>query len=264
MTPAELLFTPKGRRRLLWELRGRLASCVRFRYDRDLWIESPRQNRSARKAFLQGFNDPAMFAWLDGYLRPGMNALDVGANVGLYGLYLAKRVGPQGKVIAFEADPDTAAILQRNRDANGLEQLQIVVKAVGREAGNLTFQADRRNRGASHVAAGGEAGTRTVPVVTLDSFFEDNPIERLDYVKFDLEGFEFEALQGFRQTLARFPQCAVQTEISHAHLARYGRRAETLRSLLEDTGRRAWQPEADGLKPYDWSLRSGDALWLRE
>jgi FkbM family methyltransferase len=58
-----------------------------------------------------------MDLWSDS-LRPGMVVADVGANLGLYTLLAAERVGPAGRVHSFEPDPQNAALLRRNVAAN--------------------------------------------------------------------------------------------------------------------------------------------------
>jgi FkbM family methyltransferase len=227
-------------------------------------LTSPRLNRSARKAFLQGYNDPEIFEWLDGRLEQGMTFFDVGANVGLYALFAAKRVGASGRVIAFEADPEMASYLESNRLANGMTNLRVVTCAVGEEPGMLTFRQNRKNRGASHVAEDGGPGGTAVPVITLDQFCTSENIERVDFAKLDLEGYEVQALRGAGQMLASNPDAVLITEVSRKHLARYGHTPNEIQALIEGHGFRGFLLFGTELAPYDFSWNSADVIWMRQ
>lgn len=256
--------TPQGRRRLKWEFLGRIRPLVTFDYDGGLKLSSPRKNKSARKAFIQGYDNPALLKWLEGVLKPGMTVLDVGANVGLYTLFMARRVGSEGRVIAIEADPDTAAILEQNVRASGFSNVTIANVAVGSEPGKVMFQRSAKNRGESHISGAGEAGSVEVPVKTLDFVCAELGLGPIGYVKMDVEGYEVSALQGFRARLDSDQGMIVQTELMPRHLARYGKSPEDLRAALEPLGY-AGQDLIDGeLTPYDFGKRSGDVIWTRK
>ncbi|MBI5708207.1 MAG: FkbM family methyltransferase [Armatimonadetes bacterium] len=255
--------TPQGRRRLKWEFLGRIHPLVTFDYDGGLKLSSPRRNKSARKAFIQGYDNPALLRWLEGVLKPGMTVLDVGANVGLYTLFMARRVGPEGRVVAIEADPDTAVILERNVRASGFSNVTIANVAVGSELGNLRFQRSAKNRGESHISSAGEAGSVEVPVKTLDSLCAELSLGPIGYVKMDVEGYEVAALQGFHSRLASDRAMVVQTELMPRHLARYGKTPEDLRAALEPLGYVGHDLIEGELSAYDFSKRSGDVIWTR-
>src|SRR5262252_3865467 len=57
-------------------------------------------------------------AFLSGWLRPGMTAIDVGANLGVYSLPMARLVGPTGHVFSYEPASQTRALLERSKQAN--------------------------------------------------------------------------------------------------------------------------------------------------
>ena len=59
-------------------------------------------------------------SFLAGKIRPGMVVYDVGAHIGQYALFFAKRVGPGGRVLSFEPNPDIFEQLKRNVALNGL------------------------------------------------------------------------------------------------------------------------------------------------
>src|SRR5260370_37638450 len=74
-----------------------------------LWIRlNPRTGQNVQK----GIGEPQVQKALMDHLRPGMTFYDVGANIGVFSLMAARLVGPEGRVISFEADPEIAARLR--------------------------------------------------------------------------------------------------------------------------------------------------------
>ena len=100
--------------------------------------------------------------------------LDIGANKGIYSYYLSRKVGPQGNVYAFEAQPELGDHLQSVKETFNLNNLYIVNKGLSSEPGILKL-------GRTKIGAGG-AGfdykpdsrleVLDIPVITLDDFFE--------------------------------------------------------------------------------------------
>jgi FkbM family methyltransferase len=124
--------------------------------------------------------------------------VDVGANVGTYGLALARRVGADGTVIAIEPHPVTHARLAFNKAASGFAQVRLVAAAAGAAVGELMIETDGGNLGASHIVSG-EASTKAikVPSLRLRRILEDAGASHVDALKIDIEGFEDRALMPF-------------------------------------------------------------------
>ena len=138
-------------------------------------------------------------------LGDGMEAWNVGANVGVYTLQLAHWVGARGRVVAFEPNPEARAVLTRNVALNGLQsRVEIVPSAVGETAGSVDFFAS----GADGMGRAGQANptlaaTRRiqVPVTTLDEVAAARGRTPV-VVVMDIEGWEIGALRGARSLLA--------------------------------------------------------------
>src|SRR5262245_27548777 len=79
-----------------------------------------RVDPAGRHVFTPVYDEGAA-AWLRHHLRDGMEAWNVGANIGVYALQLAHYVGPSGRVVAFEPNPEARAVLTRNVARNALE-----------------------------------------------------------------------------------------------------------------------------------------------
>ena len=142
--------------------------------------------------------------YLRRHLREGMEAWNVGANVGVYTLQLAHWVGAAGRVVAFEPNPEARAVLTRNVALNGLQsRVEIVASAVGAAAGSVDFFTS----GADGMGRAGQANpllTETtrirVPVAALDDFAAARG-RKPDLVVMDIEGWEIAALQGARSLM---------------------------------------------------------------
>ncbi len=129
-------------------------------------------------------------------VRSGDTVADVGAFVGLYSIAIAKRIGEQGKVVAFEPDATNSSMLRRNIELNGVAGLiEVHQAAVGPKKGEVAFASAGIE---SHVLPSGRPGQR-VPVVALDDVFSARPVHIL---KIDVEGFEDKVLLGARRLLA--------------------------------------------------------------
>ena len=131
--------------------------------------------------------------------------VDVGANLGLSALVLAPLAA---RMLAVEASPRTAAALRRTLAANGLEaRVAVAAVALGAAPGEQAFH-DSPHSAGSHLLSqetldGATRPSVTVPVETLDALVARHGLERVDFIKIDVEGHETEVLDGAAATLAR-------------------------------------------------------------
>jgi FkbM family methyltransferase len=163
-------------------------------------------------------------------VRPGDIVLDVGANIGHVSLYFGTLVGDRGKVYAFEPGQNNLPYLARNIAQAG--NITIVPHALGSTAEvrsfhleNLTGQNNSflsefwmlQGTARSHFM---RVQTRSVPVQVLrgDEFLEANRIQP-DFLKMDVEGFEYEVLQGFEKTLREVrPAMMVELQVHYEEI----------------------------------------------
>lgn len=234
-----------------------------MRYGRDLILKSPVNNTTAYRTFVLGSPDPALFRWLESYVKPGMTVLDVGANVGAFTLPFSQWVGPWGSVHAFEAVPMVFGYLKENVVRNGLKNVSLNSAAVGEEPGELGFCSLAKNLGGSHIALEGEPDSFRVPVVTLDQYRREKGLGEIGLAKIDVEGFEIRVLRGMRETLAASGKIAVVAEVLERHLSRFGGSVQEMRRLLEEEGFAGYRATDGGLEPVDWSATPQDVVWLR-
>ncbi len=167
-------------------------------------------------------------------VRPGDTVIDVGANIGYYTLHFACGVGPTGRVFAFEPDPGNFALLKSNIRQNGYTNVTMMQKAVGAESGVIQLFRNPENRGDHRTyASDPNRESIEVGVVALDDYFA-NIEGRIDFLKFDIQGFEGAALRGMSQLLAQHRPLRMVMEFwpRGLHMAGY-RPEELLRELLD-------------------------------
>lgn len=161
--------------------------------------------RSEKPLWL-GTYEPQLQAAIRTFAGPSMTAYDVGANLGYTALLLARAVGPDGKVIAFEPEPRNLTRLAGHLAANPEgRRVAIVPAAVGEREGAGRLHLHRStSMGKLEGAAGrdrGYQGTALVRLVSLDRYASRNRPPIL--VKIDVEGAEAMVLTGMRRTLDR-------------------------------------------------------------
>jgi FkbM family methyltransferase len=190
----------------LWDvLKGRT---VRVTWYDGMHLELRVGTDISRLMFL-GEIDPNEFAFLDTFLQPGMCALDVGANEGLYTLFLRRRVGVQGHVIAIEPSTRELAHLRRNLALNSFADVEIHATAIGEKKGTARLHLAEDDH-AGHNALGLPAAPWVrvtseleVPLNTLDQLATNCQWPKIDLIKLDVEGMEFAALRGAEALLAK-------------------------------------------------------------
>ena len=144
-----------------------------------------------------GFTDPHHDKLIS-LCPPGGTAIDAGANIGVTALRMAVAVGSGGRVIAFEPDPVNFERLLGNLALNPTQSVHAIHAALGECSGVLhAHVVDPRNRGSIRLTATGAEAR--VDVRRLDDL--NLPIERLDVLKVDTEGFEARVLKGARRII---------------------------------------------------------------
>ncbi|HXF61987.1 MAG TPA: FkbM family methyltransferase [Caldilineaceae bacterium] len=132
-------------------------------------------------------------------LEPGAVVVDIGANIGYYTLLAATRVGPTGKVIAFEPKEENCDLLRRSLAANDLHNVVVHCCAVAESDGVAGYYSSSSNGSISNDLT--RPGARQVPTVALDDVLAGEP--RIDVIKMDIEGAEGRAFQGMQGVLRR-------------------------------------------------------------
>jgi len=184
-------------------------------------------------------------------LTAGATIFDVGANFGYYAIVLASVLGPDARVHAFEPNPPTFARLQKNVALNHCSNIAVHAFGLSDTEGETGIQTRDGNSGVAQLVEGSG-----VPVRPLDAIAAEAGLDRLDFVKIDVEGFEERVLVGGATSFARF-RPLVLIELNPPYLARAGSSVERIAKLFADWSYRLYVPARDKLVPLD-KLPTGD------
>ena len=126
--------------------------------------------------------------------------VDVGANIGLVSLLLARRF-PDRAIHAFEPNPTTFETLEANIARNGASKVSCHRYAVSDADGTVMFDNDPIARGTASISRDGSRHAAEVPAITLDSFVAKHAISSIGLLKIDVEGYETLVFRGAKHVL---------------------------------------------------------------
>jgi FkbM family methyltransferase len=230
------------RRGALWETARRSGRTIPLivRWHAKTAVEVTLGNDNSLCLYVCGSFEPNEFALLDRILKPGMVFVDVGANDGYFSIFAAKRVGTQGRVLAFEPSSRERAHLFRNLRLNGITNVTVLPLALGNSEGVVELKlADGLHTGHNTLGKFVHEDvhpwfSEDVEIRTLDSLCENLKVDRVDVIKIDVEGGEAGVTAGARHTLAKF-QPILLLELNDRGLRAQGQSAsELLRTLRVD------------------------------
>lgn len=180
--------------------------------------------------------------FLNGFLAAGDCFVDIGANVGLFSLYAAKKVGPAGTVISFEPSKVTYDRLLENIQLNNFNNvkpfklglsdkeavLELNISENGFEAWNTFIQS----------ADSKFSRKEEVLVKPFDKFLEENniDIDKIALIKLDVEGFEINVLKGASKLLSRENAPVFMVEYTDANAVAAGHCCHEIYKLLNEYG----------------------------
>lgn len=146
-------------------------------------------------------------------VKPGDTVLDFGAHIGLFAAMASKAVGANGKVYAFEPSPSTNELLKKTVVINNASSIITTFqKAIGGTVGKTTFfvgeQADNANSLVNYKEDRPFRGI-DIEVTTIDTFVKEQQLQKIDFIKIDVEGVEYDAMRGAVETFKKFKPKAI-------------------------------------------------------
>ena len=167
------------------------------------------------------------------YFTPGAVAVDIGANIGIYTKLLSKLAGSKGRVHSFEPSPDNFLHLKAN--TRNLSNVVINQKAIGNTTGLLKLyvshdlNVDHRTYPTDDVRE-----IKTVDCIRLDDYFHAQ--RRVDFIKMDIQGFEYQAFLGMQRLIEENPNIIILFEFWPIGLKAAGTSPNMLLELLHKYG----------------------------
>ncbi len=154
------------------------------------------------------------FSFLKSCCKEGAVILDIGAHIGLFSAIAAKLAGSRGRVFAFEPAPNTTPVLHQTIRINKLAHLiEPVNQAMGKDTGKITFfisdeEADNSNSLVSYKDDRKLNGVE-VEVNTIDNFIGEKKLTKVDFIKIDVEGAEYDTLRGGGEVFKKLRPCFI-------------------------------------------------------
>lgn len=206
------------------------------------------QGNIAELAFASDFESETILATLS-LLAKGSCFIDIGANIGLYSLFASKKVGNEGKIIAFEPSLETFELFNRNITLNDCKNINPVRAALlNKTIGTIKLTAETGKGDAYRFVSEekqiiDDSSAETVPCTTLDDKLSNLKISgKIDLIKIDVEGAELRVLQGAEKTIRANRDIVIVFENSPELMSRSGYNQEDLFAYLKKLG----------LKVFSW------------
>lgn len=205
-----------------------------------------------------GEYEPRLSRLLERNVRPGDIVMDCGAHEGYFSMLASHAVGRSGRVIACEPQSRAREILVRNLELNRARNVTVLPVAVSDRAGSATLHLTTgHNTGASGLAEGTSRlpeRTESVRTQTLSTLAEQCGLSRIDLIKMDIEGHEYEAIFGsealFRDRVVR----AIALEFHGGHMMRRGLSPTDIWSFLEACGYALDRSQSEDLAALDGTM----------
>ena len=161
---------------------------------------------------------------------------DIGANIGSTALYFAQ-LNPAAKVFAFEPDAATFKSAQKNILLNStITNISLQNLALGAVSGNQKlYEVDSHNPGMNRILADADYPFKIINVESLDSFINKHGIAIIDFIKIDVEGYEYEVLKGAITALTKYHPIILM-ELDDTYLKENNRSAKEVVALLTESG----------------------------
>ena len=167
--------------------------------------------------FINRIREPQATRYVQTLMQPWWTVVEIGANIGYYAMMEAKRVK---QVYAIEPGPSNYNQLVANVKLNKYANIESYPLAIGDHNGEIGFEIAKACNW-SRIAMTNETATVTVQMQTLDSFVAANRIKHVDYLRMDVEGYEFAIIQGARKTIEK-DRPDMFIEVHRDRLADYG------------------------------------------
>jgi FkbM family methyltransferase len=182
----------------------------------------------------RGIWEPAETRFIINTLKPGDSLVDVGANIGYFTLIGSALVGNQGKVFAFEPDPNNYAILAANIEANHCSNTQLFEAALSNQTSQGKLFLSETNMG-DHTIYSLDDGRDSTDIALVNGaeLFHDKR-EKIDFLKIDTQGSECQVIEGLATSLEySLPDLVMLLEFSPNSIIKTGATGTALLNLLE-------------------------------
>ncbi len=158
------------------------------------------------RGMLSGTYEPGTTKLIRYLVKPGDVSIDAGANVGGVSLVLAKCSGRSGATHCFEPGPILFERLSKNFSYN--PQLKnnghLIKLGLSDKSSTMYWHEHESNPGDANLIDTSDKNTTPVETITIDDYVKQKDIQKMDFIKIDVESMEYEVIKGGIQTLKKF------------------------------------------------------------
>jgi FkbM family methyltransferase len=230
----------KKRRQIRWESQSGKREYLEARIEHGIRMRLHFDSQLARIIYCDGFETGERH-FINAFLRSGDVFVDVGANIGLFSVIAANRVGNSGMVYAFEPARKTFHRLHENMKLNNFCNVQCFQLALSDESGEFPFYTSEDGFDAwnsiVHPIAGKSFSREFIQCVTWDHYARlHDLLGKVTMMKIDVEGWETRVLGGGHEALSRGDAPLLQIEFTEEAAASAGSSCKDLYHMLEGFG----------------------------
>lgn len=168
----------------------------------------PHDKGISSELMIYGNHEPLTTNIISDELVEGMNCLDIGSNIGYYALLESKKIGPNGNVWCIEPSPENFSILNDNIKIQENKNIKSFNFAIGDKNGDIEFIISKKSNWSKVKDENDFVDDNDkiikVPLKTLNSFADENNLEKIDLLRMDVEGYENKIFMGGIEFLKKF------------------------------------------------------------
>lgn len=207
-----------------------------------LYVYSEQDQFVSRRLREDGMWEPYETSLVLSFLRRGDVFIDVGANIGYFSVIAASVVGAEGAVVAFEPDPDNCQLLRDSNALNALDcDITIVEGGLADVASDGQLYRSEDNLGDHQIYLSDEARCSVPITLYHGSDFLRQHVARIDLLKVDTQGSEYQVMVGLLPLLQSLPQIPrIIIELTPYSLRRAGASGRALIELLATLEEPLW------------------------
>src|ERR1700738_267133 len=240
--------------------RARGRTC--FNVHGDAFTVLPGDHGISRELSVYHIHEPLTTELVKRFLKPGMNVVDIGGNLGYYALLEAQMVGDTGRVIAIEPVAANFAQLSKNVEANGYRNILLHDVAIGTSNGTVPMYLSKKSNWRSLHPVPWKTREIMVRVSTLDALLALHKLPSVDLIRMDLEGYEVEVIRGMAETIKNYsPRLLVEL---HPHVVGAEAMVGYLRQLKAFGYELDWVLDNERDRPIRWRLLQAGKISLEE
>lgn len=212
---------------------GLLKKVIKFKFNIDSNIYIDLEDSEPRNVFIRGVFDQDFFYIANSFINDNGVFFDLGANVGFctFGLVNNK---PNADYHMFEANIKLFDLLNRSKDLYPNKSISLNHCCLSQFPGESIFHVQKEQTGQSYVSTKKD-GIKVTNCV-LDEYCKKKQVKRIDFAKIDIEGYELQALKGWKKELSRNTIDGIYIEIIPDNQSRYGHRTNSPLFYLESMG----------------------------